>query len=41
MKFALIKELKNPPDKRVVMNPEVCQKALETLSGYGIDSGNF
>jgi len=29
MKFALIKELKNPPDKRVVLNPEVCQKALK------------
>jgi alanine dehydrogenase len=29
MKFALIKERKNPPDRRVVMSPEACKKVLE------------
>ncbi|NND51983.1 MAG: alanine dehydrogenase [Flavobacteriaceae bacterium] len=29
MKFALIKERKNPPDRRVVLSPEACQKVME------------
>lgn len=29
MKFALIKERKNPPDKRVVLSPEICKKVVE------------
>lgn len=28
MKFALIKERKNPPDRRVVLSPEACQKVI-------------
>lgn len=28
MKFALIKERKNPPDRRVVLSPEACQKIV-------------
>ena len=28
MKFALIKEHKNPPDTRVVLSPEACQKVI-------------
>ena len=32
MKFALIKERKNPPDRRVVLSPEACQKVIETYS---------
>ena len=28
MKFALIKERKNPPDRRVVLSPEACKKVL-------------
>lgn len=29
MKFALIKERKNPPDRRVVLSPNACQKLVE------------
>ena len=29
MKFALIKERKNPPDRRVVLSPEACQKLMQ------------
>lgn len=29
MKFGIIRERKNPPDRRVVLSPEACQKALE------------
>ena len=28
MKFALIKERKNPPDRRVVLSPQACQKII-------------
>ena len=28
MKFGIIKERKNPPDRRVVLSPEACQKVL-------------
>ncbi len=30
MKFALIRERKNPPDRRVVLTPEACRELLET-----------
>ncbi|MCK0130408.1 NAD(P)-dependent oxidoreductase [Flavobacteriaceae bacterium F08102] len=30
MKFAIIKERKNPPDRRVVFSPEACVQLLET-----------
>ena len=30
MKFALIKERKNPPDRRVVLSPQACKKLVET-----------
>lgn len=29
MKFGIIKERKNPPDRRVVLSPEACQKVLK------------
>ncbi len=29
MKFAIIKERKNPPDKRVVLSPNACRKLME------------
>jgi hypothetical protein len=32
MKFALIKERKNPPDRRVVLSPEACQKVMKTFA---------
>ena len=31
MKFAIIKERKNPPDKRVVLPPEACKSLLKTF----------
>ena len=31
IKFAIIKERKNPPDRRVVFSPKKCQKVLETF----------
>ena len=31
MKFAIIKERKNPPDRRVVLSPEACQRLSETF----------
>lgn len=31
MKFALIKERKNPPDRRVVLSPTACQQVLTTF----------
>ena len=30
MKFGIIRERKNPPDRRVVLSPEACQKVLST-----------
>lgn len=30
MKFGIIRERKNPPDKRVVLSPKACQKVLST-----------
>lgn len=32
MKFGIIRECKNPPDKRVVLSPKACQKVLNTHS---------
>lgn len=32
MKFGIIKERKNPPDRRVVLSPSACQKVLSTHS---------
>ncbi|WP_339839267.1 NAD(P)-dependent oxidoreductase [uncultured Maribacter sp.] len=32
MKFGIIRERKNPPDKRVVLSPKACQKVLKTFS---------
>ena len=32
MKFGIIRERKNPPDRRVVLSPEACQKVLLTHS---------
>ncbi len=37
MKFALIRERKNPPDRRVVLSPEACQKAVEDFSEIEIN----
>jgi alanine dehydrogenase len=31
IKFAIIKERKNPPDRRVVFSPKKCQKVLDTF----------
>jgi len=31
MKFAIIKERKNPPDKRVVLSPNACQQLIKTF----------
>ncbi len=31
MKFAIIKELKNPPDKRVVLPPKACRELIKTF----------
>lgn len=33
MKFGIIKERKNPPDKRVVLSPAACIRALELFPG--------
>ncbi|MBT8252461.1 MAG: NAD(P)-dependent oxidoreductase [Bacteroidia bacterium] len=33
MKFALIAERKNPPDRRVVLSPEACQKVMNDHPG--------
>ncbi|NNK74213.1 MAG: alanine dehydrogenase [Flavobacteriaceae bacterium] len=33
MKFALIAERKNPPDRRVVLSPEACQKVMSDHPG--------
>jgi len=30
MKFGIIKERKNPPDRRVVLSPQLCQTVLES-----------
>ena len=30
MKFGIIRERKDPPDKRVVLSPKACQKVLKT-----------
>ncbi len=37
MKFALIKERKNPPDRRVVLSPEACQKLVEEYPDVTIE----
>ncbi len=31
MKFAIIKERKNPPDRRVVLSPQACEKIIKTF----------
>ena len=31
MKFAIIKERKNPPDRRVVLTPKACKKLKESF----------
>ncbi len=31
MKFGIIRERKNPPDRRVVLSPEACQKVLNNF----------
>jgi len=36
VKFGLIKERKNPPDKRVVLSPEACQKVLSAYENSEI-----
>ncbi|NNK73906.1 MAG: alanine dehydrogenase [Flavobacteriaceae bacterium] len=36
MKFALIKERKSPPDRRVVLSPEACQKVISAYEGTEI-----
>ncbi len=36
MKFGIIKERKNPPDKRVVLSPNLCQNVLKKHSGAQI-----
>lgn len=33
MKFGIIRERKNPPDKRVVLSPDACVRALELFPG--------
>ena len=37
MKFALIKERKNPPDRRVVLSPEACQKVIQDFPEASIE----
>ena len=32
MRFGIIRERKNPPDRRVVLSPEACQKVLSTYN---------
>ena len=36
MKFAIIKERKNPPDRRVVFSPEACKNLMETFPDFHI-----
>ena len=36
MKFAIIKERKNPPDKRVVLTPEACKELKEAFQDFEI-----
>ncbi|MDC6355423.1 MULTISPECIES: NAD(P)-dependent oxidoreductase [unclassified Robiginitalea] len=36
MKFGLIRERKNPPDRRVVLSPAACQKVLNRFDGIEI-----
>ncbi len=36
MKFGVIREQKNPPDRRVVLSPEACQKVLSAYKEAGI-----
>ncbi|UGU14455.1 NAD(P)-dependent oxidoreductase [Sinomicrobium kalidii] len=36
MKFGIIKERKNPPDKRVVLSPNDCVKALDLFPGISL-----
>ncbi len=36
MKFAIIKERKNPPDKRVVLTPNACKELKETFTDFEI-----
>ena len=43
MKFGIIKESKNPPDKRVVLTPRACKALKETFDDIEIvaeSSGN-
>ena len=37
MKFAIIKERKNPPDRRVVLSPEACQKITQDFPKASIE----
>lgn len=37
MKFAIIKERKNPPDRRVVFSPEACQKLTQDFPEASIE----
>ena len=36
MKFAIIKERKSPPDRRVVLSPDACKKVIENFSNAEI-----
>ncbi|TAI49557.1 NAD(P)-dependent oxidoreductase [Flagellimonas allohymeniacidonis] len=36
MKFGIIRERKNPPDRRVVLSPAICQNVLKSFSGAEI-----
>ena len=36
MRFGIIRERKNPPDRRVVLSPEACQKVLSTYDNAEI-----
>ena len=36
MRFALIAERKQPPDRRVVLSPEACQKVMNDYPGTEI-----
>ena len=37
MKFAIIKERKNPPDRRVVLSPTACNDLLEKFKDLEIE----
>ncbi len=40
MKFVIIKERKNPPDRRVVLSPKACKNLKETFSDFQIKVEN-